>query len=45
MTFFIVVLIIWNILLTLYVFKHVEVYNRTVRIICQAVPGLQEVRR
>jgi len=41
----IVVLVIWNILLTWYVFKHVGVYNRTVETICQAVPGLRVNKR
>jgi len=45
MTFWIVVLILWNTLLTWYVFKHVGVYNRTVATICKAVPGLQVVDR
>lgn len=37
----IAVLVIWNVLLTWYVFKHVSVYNRTIEEVCRAVPGLR----
>ena len=37
----IVVLVIWNVLLTWYVFKHVEVYNHSMQEIARAFPNLR----
>ena len=41
----IAILVIWNILLTWYVFQHVKTYNDSMYKIAKVVPGLRIKRR
>lgn len=41
----IVILVIWNLLLTWYVVQHVKIHDRSMQAIVQAIPGLQIVKR